>query len=203
MLSNLPAIMNNTKVMCYKNCLISALIVVYQFSYSQVDTFDFYTIDTTVFLAIKQNNNIFIDLRENIPDGYYILYDDFKTNKTISQIHSFPIFEGSILNNRRNGLFKYTSYCLSEKCYEKCYEHLINYREGLKDGLETEQHICYNTPQKFCIPITVGNYLLGLKNGIFLNFFNGELIRAVEYKDDTLKEIYINTRNADYLLGNP
>lgn len=174
-----------------------------QFAY--VDTFYLFLDDTNYYVEhdnlFANDNYVFTnffpechtleyELKDSLPDGYYILYDLKKNETKRANLYNYILCDGGYKNGMRHGIFHLyqRQYDINEEFASIIHSKSITFVNGVVDGIVKETQGRY--------PIYLGHYEHGIPHGAFyfslsaressiIIYDQGKIIRKYNYADDT------------------
>jgi hypothetical protein len=97
----------------------------------QAQTINVY-IDDALYINPNKETDGFIDLKDSLPDGNYVIYNVNRKDENSKKKRI--ILTGSYLHSNRNGDFIYSDYGINKSIPHA--QKAVNYKNGLKDGIE-------------------------------------------------------------------
>ncbi|MBX7205713.1 MAG: hypothetical protein K1X81_09860 [Bacteroidia bacterium] len=150
------------------------------------DTIIFYLGEKDFFKSV---DSFLPEFHDTLPDGVYIQYDVMRKDRNKKGKHILVI--GQFKNKLKDGKFEinHYGYFKEKKEWRVNQQYICNYKYGVKDGLECNYYIWYGGLSRK-VMIFQGEYLVGKRNGLFLYYEYGSLMKAEVYNNNTLVTTY-------------
>lgn len=140
-----------------------------------------YTCKTDIDLTTNYRVLPYIDFKETLPNGSYILLRRNKKDSLLEGISKDVVMKGTFKDSLREGRFEFYSQHKKKKSNESYLSIIYNYKKGQLDGY----YSAFNSQGK----IDEGYYTDGRRNGFFVSYNNDGSIGSIElFKNDSLSE---------------
>jgi antitoxin component YwqK of YwqJK toxin-antitoxin module len=136
---------------------------------SAQDTLRITTAQNEYFKPINREHVYFIQLKDSLPDGVYLVYRN--TNTRSSKKCLLPFITATYVNGMRHGSYSEVEY---QPFKGKCIPSLVSdvsYVNGQKHGLELRYFVL--TENRGAVMLFQKEYNLGVKHGVFIEYSEG------------------------------
>ncbi len=117
-------------------------------------------------------------LKDSLPDGNYYFHDEKKKDSTRSSIVLIAHFK----NGLKDSLFETFRYEVIKREKRMVSYASTFFLEGKKNGIELGYNVIHKRITSFSMT-TFNSYKHGLKDGICISFFNGQIITISRYEN--------------------
>jgi len=140
-------------------------------------------------------DNLKDTIQNKIKDGVYIFYSVYKKDSLLKNNEN--LHKGQYINSMKEGEFISLKYQYNKKMKSNniVNKHICFYKNGVKNGIEKEEHFNYNLYDNKKVVFTenfvdfYGEYVNGIKHGIFLiDSHNGYDFKIEIYQNGVLKQ---------------